>query len=97
MKTVVDGITFASKKEAKRYGELKLLESAGEIDRLILQPAWDLCIREIKICRYIGDFQYRDRRSMAVVVEDVKGMKTPVYKIKKLLMAAIKGIGITEV
>lgn len=43
VRTTIDGITFASKKEAKRYAELKLLEKAGEIRRLRLQPRYALC------------------------------------------------------
>ena len=44
VKTEVDGILFASKKEARRYSELKLLERAGEIAHLELQPRIKICI-----------------------------------------------------
>jgi len=85
-KTVVDGITFASKKEAKRYGELQLLLKAGEITDLILQPRFILqekfTVRSEKIraIEYVGDFQYIYNGE--TIVEDVKGMLTEVFKLK---------------
>jgi len=101
-KTIIDGITFDSKKEANRYRELKLLEKAGEISNLktqpvfVLQEAFDVPVlsntqktkksrqRSIK---YVADFQYEERIGDTVwtVVEDVKGMKTQVFQIKKKL------------
>ena len=90
-KTVVDGIKFDSKKEAKRYKELKALELVGKIDRLELQPRFLLqdgfryegkAIRKIE---YVADFLYRDLSTYELVVEDVKGVKTDVYKLKKKL------------
>lgn len=97
--TVVDNIRFASKAEAKRYGELKVLERAGEIRELELQPRYDLSAWGQKIARYIADFRYKDRRDnfRNWVVEDVKGVKTPVYQLKKKLMAVQYGITITEI
>lgn len=97
VKTVVDGITFASKKEAKRYGELRLLERAGEIGPITLQPSFDLAVKGVTVCKYVGDFLYRDRRSDKIVIEDVKGVKTPVYRLKKKLAMACHNITITEV
>lgn len=93
-KTVVDGITFASKAEARRYGELKLLEKAGEIRHLELQPKFDLTVNGEKIGRYVADFRYREGTES--VVEDVKGFKTPVYRLKKALVKALYGIEIRE-
>lgn len=94
-RTTIDGITFASKAEAKRYSQLKLLERAGEIRNLELQPSYDLEVNGILICRYVADFRYVIRGGQKV--EDVKGVKTPVYKIKKKLMKAIHNINIREV
>jgi hypothetical protein len=96
IKTVVDGIKFASKKEAKRYGELKMLERAGEIFDLQLQPRFGLIVERKKICTYVGDFQYvtKDGRP---VVEDAKGFKTPEYKLKAKLFEAVIGFPIREV
>ena len=90
-KTVVDGIPFASKKEAARYQELKLLERAGVINDLVLQPRFLLQEKfeykgktEWKI-EYVADFKYIDTRTGNVVVEDTKGYKPDVYKIKRKL------------
>lgn len=112
-KAVVDGIEFASKKEARRYSQLKLLERAGEISDLQLQVKFELiptqfeeveingkirrgkCV-ERSIC-YYADFVYTDNSTGETVVEDAKGMKTEVYKIKKKLMLYIHGIKIKEV
>ena len=85
--TAVDGIIFASKKEAARYGELKLLERAGIIKDLTLQPRYPIVFEGKLICTYIADFSYTDL-SKRFVVEDVKGMKTPAYRLKKKLVEA---------
>jgi len=94
-KTVVDNIVFDSMKEAARYGELKLLEKAGKIDLLELQPKFRLEVNGEKICTYIADFQYDDDGH--TVVEDVKGVKTAIYRLKKKLVKAIFGIDIQEI
>lgn len=91
----VDGIVFASKAEAKRYGELKLLESEGKIRDLRLQPKFPIILNEIKVCVYIADFFYEE--DGGATVEDVKGMPTPLYKLKRKLVEAQYGISITEV
>ena len=93
---VVDGYRFASKAEAKRYGELKLLEKAGKISGLTLQPRYKLEVHGMKICDYVGDFYYFTKTSHQVA-EDVKGIRTPVYRLKKKLMKAIYGIDIVEI
>tara|TARA_R110000787_G_scaffold217305_1_gene326148 strand:- start:226 stop:546 length:321 start_codon:yes stop_codon:yes gene_type:complete len=95
VKTTLDGITFASKAEAKRYAELKLLAEAGLIANLSLQPRFNCVVNEHKICTYVADFLYLE--SGKQVVEDVKGVKTPVYKLKKKLVEAIHNIKITEI
>jgi hypothetical protein len=94
IKTTVDGIKFDSKKEAARYSQIKLLVKAGVITNLELQPRYDLTINGQKCGFYKADFRYfRDGKE---VVEDVKGMKTPVYNLKKKLIKAIYGIEIFE-
>ena len=93
----VDGHRFASKAEAKRYGELKLLEKAGEITRLTLQARYRLTVNGVKICDYIADFAYLSGPKNTLTVEDVKGVRTAVYRIKKKLMKAIYGIDIVEI
>lgn len=96
VKTVLDDIKFDSKKEAKRYIQLKQMEKAGLIKKLQLQVPFVLvdksCYgREIK---YVADFVYIENG--AEIVEDVKGVKTPVYRLKKRLMAERYGIKIKE-
>jgi hypothetical protein len=100
-----DGILFASKRERKRYGELKLLERAGEITRLECQPAFAIVVSgEFGgpggiIGRYDADFRYVDRPSGEVIVEDVKSpatRKIGVYRLKKKLVEALYPIKIRE-
>ena len=106
--TYADGIRFASKKEARRYQELKLLEKAGEVHRLECQPVYVLHAYGTgqKIGEYRGDFQYcecdqRNGRcwSEELVVEDVKSgpTKTALYRWKKKHVEAQYGITIREV
>jgi hypothetical protein len=102
IKTEVDGIVFDSKAEARRYAELRLLEKANEISDLRLQPEFDCMINGQKICTYKADFEYwiRDKEFSPddkYIVEDVKGFKTQVYKLKKKLVEALHGVEIREV
>lgn len=85
--TVVDGVRFASKAEAKRDGELQLLERAGEIKFLCRQPSFRLMVNGQKICTYVGDWSYCENGKR--VVEDRKGVKTPAFKIKWRLCQAL--------
>lgn len=99
VRTTIDGITFASKAEARRYQELRLLEKAGQIHWLELQPRYPLIVSGYKVGEYRGDFKYatlgRDG-CLTEIVEDVKGVKTPVYRLKAKLMKALHGIEIRE-
>ena len=94
--TEVDGVRFASRAEARRYGELKLLERAGEILQLEMQPKYELMVNGIRVGRYTGDFRYVEKG--ATVVEDVKSKasKTEAYGVRKRLMLAVHGIEIRE-
>lgn len=93
-KTVVDGLTFDSEKEAKRWIVLKALERSGKIKNLIRQVPYGLSVDGEFICRYVADFRYElDGKA---VVEDTKGFRTAIYKIKRKLMKAIYGIVIKE-
>lgn len=95
-KTVVDGITFDSKAEAKRYGQLKILQRAGTISGLELQPKFVCIINKKKVCTYKADFTYFENHVR--VVEDVKGFKTATYRLKKKLVeACYPGTVITEI
>lgn len=96
VKTTVDGITFDSKKEAARYQVLKNAERDGMITGLSLQVPFPLIEkseygREI---RYVADFCYTYKGKY--IVEDVKGIKTPVYRLKKRMMAEYYGVVIKE-
>lgn len=99
-KTVVDGITFDSRKEADRYLVLKGMEEDGLIEDLRRQvryeliPAFDVDGSHYRPVYYVADFVYReDGRE---VVEDVKGMRTDVYRLKNKLFARRYGMGIRE-
>lgn len=97
--TAIDGITFHSKAEAKRYGELKLLHRAGRISELILQPEFPITVNGITVARYLADFQYYDAEG-ELVIEDVKSEGTKgnaVYRLKRKLVEAVHGIRIVEV
>lgn len=94
-RTEEDGINFASKREAKRYQDLKLMERAGEISGLNLQVKMPVTMNGVHICFYIADFAYSDKQGNAIV-EDCKGFRTDVYKLKKKLVEAQYGIEIIE-
>jgi hypothetical protein len=100
-KTVIDGIAFDSKKEAKRYGELKLLERAGQITGLVLQQKFLLFPKQRRDdgkaereCSYVADFAYQENGKL--IVEDTKGVRTTDYVIKRKAMLAIHGITVRE-
>jgi hypothetical protein len=88
-------VTFASQKEAARYVVLKHLQSVGEISGLELQPKYWLLVGKVPVGAYVADFRYV--KDGAIIVEDVKGMRTPVYRLKKKMVEAQYGIKITEV
>lgn len=95
-RTTSDGIAFSSRKEAKRYQELKILQLAGIIRNLTLQPRFPLKVNGILVCTYVGDFAYFEQN--ARVIEDSKGFKTREYITKrKLLLALNPGLDHREV
>lgn len=85
---------FHSKKEERRFGELALLEMAGKIRGLQTQVRFRIDIQGVHVCYYVADFVYHENG--AEVVEDVKGYRTAVYKLKAKLMKAVHGITIKE-
>nr|UVX39570.1 MAG: protein of unknown function (DUF1064) [Bacteriophage sp.] len=101
-KTVVDGITFDSKREADRYLVLKSMEEDGAIEdlrrqvRYELMPAFDVDGRHYRPVFYVADFVYVDKETGKEVVEDVKGMRTDVYRLKSKLFARRYGKVIKE-
>ncbi len=106
-KIVVDGIKFDSKKEARRYQALLLMQRAGEISDLELQPKFEL-VKGVKFSgdarakpavRYFADFAYTDTATGKRIVEDVKSPVTkekPSYKMKRHMMLAVHGIEVLE-
>lgn len=93
--TVEGGIRFDSQAEARRYGELRLLQVAGEIMNLEVHPHYPLVVNSEKVGEFVADFSYREKGK--VVVEDVKGVRTPLYRIKAKLMHALYQITVKEV
>lgn len=97
----VDGYWFASASEAKRYRQLKVMLDAGIIDALEMQPKYAIAINGRPITTYRGDFRYavldERKRIERVVVEDVKGMVTDVYALKKKMVEALYEIQIREI
>lgn len=95
----IDGIEHDSKKEALRWMELQMLQRAGEISELRRQVTFELIPKQVgeRACNYIADFVYVDNKTNRTVVEDAKGVRTDVYKIKKKLMLWRYDIRIKEV
>ena len=104
--TTVDGIRFASQKEAARYCELKILEKAGVVKDIEIQPKFALCVPlhgrtnvHVKVGTYRADFRYREGPRGILVIEDVKsaGTRTTAYRLRKRMVEAQYGITIREV
>jgi hypothetical protein len=97
--TEIDGLIFHSKKEARRYLDLREQQRAGAITELATQVNFPLCVNQILVTTYIADFTYRDREGHKIV-EDVKSkhtQKMSEYQTKKNLMKAVLGIEIVEI
>ena len=101
----IDGIWFDSQREGRRYSELKMLQRGGYISDLRLQVPFELLpnqknaegkVIERKV-RYIADFTYHDNVKNEDVVEDAKGCRTEVYRLKKKMLLDRYGIQIKEV
>jgi hypothetical protein len=88
-KVILDDIKFDSKRERNRYMELKILEKSGLIKELELQKEFELQPsfkkngKTYRKITYKADFYYFDNHLGKYIVEDVKGFKTDVYKLKK--------------
>ncbi len=102
-KTEVDGIKFDSAHEAKRYGQLKILERAGHISDLRLQEVIylhgknePLKTSKGRAMRLTLDFTYIDSKTGLRVYEDAKGMPTRDYEVRKAVAAA-QGVEVIEV
>lgn len=97
VKTVVDGVTFDSKKEAARWSELLLLEKAGAIRKLERQHAVVVTHNGVKLFKWLADFVYFENGQR--IYEDVKSPITaalPVYRLKKKILKAMLNIEVRE-
>lgn len=109
-KIEIDGIVFDSKKEAKRFQELSLMEASGAIQNLQRQVKYVLIPSQYdgwydkgkfkkkcveRECTYIADFVYEQDGKR--IVEDTKGFRTKDYIIKRKLMLHVHGIKIKEI
>ncbi len=97
-KTIVGDFTFDSAKEAKRWGELMLLQRAGQISDLRRQIPYPLVVNGKTVCKLVVDFDYRENGQL--IVEDTKSeftRKLPVWRLKSKLFTAIHGFSVREV
>jgi hypothetical protein len=96
--TTLDGRTFASQLEARRFAELRLLEKAGHLDRLECQPVFVLEVAGQAIGQAIMDFRYRRLvPPLGWVIEDCKGVDTPLSRWKRKHVEAQYGLTVTLV
>lgn len=95
-KTVVDGITFHSKREAERYLVLKAMERDGLIRDLKRQVTVPLVVNGVLVCRFVADFEYYDFAAGCIIHDDAKGFRTPEYRLKAKLYRALYGVPIRE-
>lgn len=98
----IDGETFDSKKEAKRWRELLLLEKAGAITELKRQVKFELLPSQRidgkvveRPASYVADFVYK--QDGKTVVEDTKGFRTADYILKRKMMLYFHGIRVKEI
>jgi hypothetical protein len=87
------GHKFASQIEAEHYVSLRSAERRGEIRGLIVHPRYRLEISGVTVCHYIADFEFSNKRG-ELVVQDVKGVETPVFRLKRKLMKVLLGIDV---
>ena len=99
-KTQMHGILFDSKAEAARYAQLIILERTGNISKLERQVAYQI-VPGVKLwgakrarpaMRIVVDFRYVENG--AIVLEDTKGMETPLSLAKRHLMKALHGLDV---
>ena len=96
----LDGICFDSKREMQRYAELKMLERAGEITKLELQPAFQTFVSGKPFCRFTADFSYWKDNGTALVIEEVKStgtQKDAAYRLRKKAAELQYGFTVVEV
>lgn len=91
--------TFDSQREADCAVRLLRRQQSGEIRNLEFQVRRELDVDGCTVCSYVSDFDYEERNEYGdwvLVVADAKGARTPVYRLKKRLMLACRGIDVVE-
>jgi hypothetical protein len=83
-KVTIDGITFDSKLEGARYNHLKELESMGLISDIETHPPFPCVVNDKKVCLYKADFRYKNSEGAMI-----KGIETPMFRLKKKLVEAL--------
>lgn len=96
-RTLLDGICFDSKAESAYYAALKLRERAGEVCDVEMQRPYALTINGVLICTYRADFVFWDVALKRRRVIDVKGVITPLFRVKQKLMKACHGLEVEVV
>ena len=97
VKVNIDGFKFDSMAESERYKELKMLNKAGLITNLTLQPKFELQSKfrhngkAERAIYYIADFSYSDISEEKIIVEDVKGIETDVFQLKRKMFLKLYG------
>jgi hypothetical protein len=97
VRTEVDGIVFASKREANAYAQFKMLKDSGHYECLELQVRYPLVVNGKLICTYVADFVVLKRGATQPEVWDAKGFRTREYVIKRKLFEALMGLTIHEI
>ena len=98
-KITVDGVTYDSIKEANYHQELYRRLQAGEVERIIYHPRFDIVVAGVYIGKYTADFKFYDLTTQQEMIVDVKGpstRKNTAYRLRKKLVEAIYNTVITE-
>ena len=93
---VADGIRFDSHRERLRYATLRALEGSGRLEQLQVHPRYRLEVNGVLVGHYRPDFVYVDRTTGRQVVEDVKGVRTRDYVLRKKLLKALYNLEVVE-
>mgnify|MGYP001565064362 CR=1 FL=1 len=97
VRTEVDGHKFDSGAEARRHGQLAMLQRAGMISKLTIHPEFKIKLNDVEICKVELDFSYRDEKSGLMVIEDVKGADDSTSRLKRKLVQAAHDIKVVIV
>lgn len=94
IKTEYNGVMYDSKAEAHRAAELDLLARTGVIENIERQVKFPIIINGVKVFTYLADFTYQYKRTGVKVIEDVKGVRTAMFNLKKKCVEAQYGVTI---